>query len=47
MYGLRERLAKIPIDDESRKIVLERLLGASNKMREGLVQRTDNLEQRV
>jgi len=39
MYGLNERLVNMGLDEESKKIVIERLLEANDKVKTGLLDR--------
>ena len=39
MYGLRERLCNIGMDEESKKLVIERLMEANDKVKTGLLDR--------
>ena len=47
MYGLRERLCNMGMDEESKKIVIERLMEANEKVKTGLIDRQTNLESKL
>ena len=47
MYGLEQRLKGLNIDDESKKVILQKLNEASQKIKMGLEQRQVNLDAKL
>lgn len=47
IYGVKERIANLPLDEASKQLIIERLLEASNKVKQGLVDRQTNLESKI
>ena len=47
LYGLDERLANLTISQESKQMLKQKLIGANNKIKEGLENRQKDLEEKM
>jgi len=47
IYGVKERIANLPLDEASKQLIIDRLLEASSKVKTGLLDRQTNLESKV
>ena len=47
LYGLEQRLQGLHLDDESRKVIKDKLLEATNKIKHGLEQRQSSLDAKL
>lgn len=47
LYGLKERLMNLGLDEQSMNIIVERLVEANTKVKKGLEERQVNLEQKM
>jgi len=47
MYGIDQRLKSLQLDDESTRIIKEKLQEAQSKIKQGLEQRQTNLDAKI
>jgi hypothetical protein len=47
LYGLEQRLRGMDLDEESKRVIRDKLVEASNKIKQGLEQRQANLEAKI
>jgi hypothetical protein len=47
LYGLDQRLADLTVTEESKRVIREKLLEASNKIKENLKQRQESLDSKL